>query len=449
VDRTNSRRVFASACSGIYRSEDAAGIWQKIQGIPYTARRTHAIVQDPLAPATIYAATTEGLWKSPNGGTSWELITPHDWVINALVLSRESRAHVVIGTERLGVLVSDDGGRHFRAANDGFNHRQIVALALDRDRPARVLAVLANATEPILATEDNGHTWAPLGPGLKTQSLKRVYASPEGWWAALEQGGLMRYDEPKRAWLRAGVVTGDAARFPLEAAKPGKRPRPAPALRGPRPMAHTVNDMAFSTEAWFAATENGLLASRDHGVTWTVFPVGPMTALPVRSVRVSADAQNIRVVTLRGLVFSSDAGATWSWHDLPLDAGGAQWLDVAHPGTPEETLVASAGNGLYLSRDGGKHWRPAASGLPQAQTQDFAIAGSILLASMKTGGLYISYDTGKNWARIEGTLADGFFPVVTTRENTGTILAASATDGVYAVELGPKQQATASGAKNP
>jgi photosystem II stability/assembly factor-like uncharacterized protein len=447
VDRANPRRIYASACSGIYRSDNGAALWKKIQGIPFAARRTHVIEQDPLDPATIYAATTEGLWKSPDGGASWQRVTPQDWVINALVVSNNARNHIVIGTERLGVLVSDDGGRHFRAANEGFFHRQVVALALDPEKPARILVVLANAPEAVLATEDNGLTWSPLGPGLRTQGLRRVYASPRGWWAALEGGGLLRYDESKRAWMRAGRAVGEASQVPEEPRSALHARRPV-SPRGEKLLGHIVNDMAFSEGAWYAATENGLLLSRDSGATWSIFPVGPMTTLPVRSVRVSADGRNIRVVTLRGLVFSRDAGKTWSWHDLPLDAGGAQRLDVAHPGTPEETLLAQAGHGLYLSRDGADHWRPAASGLPQAPTQDVAIAGSVLLASMQTGGLYISYDTGRNWSRIEGTLAEGFFPVVTTRESGAVIFAASATEGLYAVELGAAAAATRPGGTN-
>jgi len=439
LDRANPQRVFASACSGIYRSDNGAFLWKKVQGIPYAARRTQVIEQDPLDPRTIYAATTEGLWKSPDGGASWQRMTPHDWVINALAVSRETPNHVVIGTERLGVLVSDDGGANFRASNRGFNHRQIIALALDKARPGRVLAVLANAPEPILATEDNGQTWAPLGPGLKTEGLKRVYASPDGWWAALERGGLMRYDEKKTAWLRAGAAANEAAGPPPKRAHSSRRRRRvAPQLR---PLDNIVNDMAFSRQAWFAATENGLLCSRDHGENWTIFPVGPMTSLPVRAVRVSADGQDIRVATLRGLVFSHDAGKTWSWHDLPLEGGGAQWLEVAHADTPEETLIAAAGKGLYLSRDGGAHWKLAASGIPQAPTQDLAVAGSVFLASMQTGGLYISYDSGRTWSRIEGTLAEGFFPVVTTQERASTIFAASATEGLYAVELSDRAAA--------
>ena len=371
-------------------------------------------------------------------------------MINALVMAGDMPNRMVIGTERLGVLVSDDGGQHFRAANDGFFHRQIVALALDPARPGRVLAVLANAPEPVLATEDGGHTWAPLGPGLNTEGLRRVYASPDGWWAVLERGGLMRYDEQKGAWVRAGTLVGKAAvpaqpGASLRSERRGPRPkisgrpltlsRNRATLKRPRLLDHRINDMAFTRQAWFAATEDGLLVSTDRGATWSIFPVGPMTTLPVRSVRGSTDGQRLWIVSLRGLVFSRDAGKTWSWHDLPLDAGGALRLDVPSDADDGGTLVASARRGLYISRDAGRTWHQAASGLPEAPMQDLAIVGPVFLASMQTGGLYISYDSGHTWSRIEGTLAEGFFPVVTTRGATSTICSASATEGLYAVEL--------------
>ena len=160
-----------------------------------------------------------------------------------------------------------------------------------------------------------------------------------------------------------------------------------------------------------------------------------MTALPVRSVGCSADGQNLWVVSLRGLVFSRDAGKTWNWHDLPLQAGGALRLDVVPGEAYGQTLVAAARNGLYISRDAGKDWLQVAAGLPEAPVQDLAIVGSVFLASMQTGGLYISSDAGRTWSRIEGTLAEGYFPVVATRETARIILAASATEGLYAVQL--------------
>ena len=42
--------VYASACSGIYKSANGGSMFKKIQGIPATARRTRVLQQDPVPP---------------------------------------------------------------------------------------------------------------------------------------------------------------------------------------------------------------------------------------------------------------------------------------------------------------------------------------------------------------------------------------------------------------
>ena len=125
IDRKNPARVFSSACSGIYRSDNAGLHWVKVQGIPTSARRTQVIRQDPLHPGTVYAGTTEGLWKTTNGGANWRRMTPGNWIINAMVVDPRREGRLVIGTERLGVLVSNNGAENFQVSTDGFTHRLV------------------------------------------------------------------------------------------------------------------------------------------------------------------------------------------------------------------------------------------------------------------------------------------------------------------------------------
>ncbi len=47
IDPDKPRIVYTSACSGIYKSENAGALFRKIQGIPATARRTRVLRQDP------------------------------------------------------------------------------------------------------------------------------------------------------------------------------------------------------------------------------------------------------------------------------------------------------------------------------------------------------------------------------------------------------------------
>ena len=440
VERAHPARVLASACSGIYRSENGGALWRKIAGIPNTARRTHVIRQDPLHPQILYAGTTEGLWKSGDGGSSWHRVTPADWSVNGLVVSEAVPGRLVLGTQKLGVMVSDDGGQTFRASNEGFNHRRIIALALDSTNPVRVLAVLADAPEPLLATDDGGRTWKPLGPGLRREAVRGIYASPGGWWAALDRGGLMRYDASLHGgeWTPAGMLSGDI-QPPSEPSQslllkrrnlPPPHPREEKREAGLRPLRAVVNDMAFCPEAWYAATEEALLVSRDDGKTWRAVPFGPLS-LPTRSVRVSPDGRRIWAVSLRGIVYSLDSGRSWAWRDLPVDAGGALHLDAAD----ESNFFAIGNRALFVSLDAGRTWRKAGNGLPQVPIQQVAIVAGSVFAAAQSGGIYYSRDRGLSWSRLEGSLAEAFFPAVVASASSSTVYAASSTDGLYAVDF--------------
>jgi photosystem II stability/assembly factor-like uncharacterized protein len=436
IDRRNPRRVYSSACSGIYRSDNAGLHWVKVQGIPTSARRTQVIRQDPHHPGTIYAGTTEGLWKTVNAGASWHRMTPGNWIINALVVDPRREGRIVVGTERLGILISDNGGRSYRVSNSGFNHRQIAAVALDRAHPRRVLAILSDAPDPVVVTDNGGTTWQPLGPGLRWESVRRVYAAPGGWWAALDKGGLMSYrgDRTGGRWNRSGQLVGEAA-WTFEH---GRLLKPAH-----RPFNLQVYDMAFSSRGWYAATPYGLLRSEDRGATWREVRFAPLI-LPVRSVAVSPGGRRLWVATEHGLVFSRDGGRTWRWHNLPQSAGNALRLEIAGP----HTLLALTKKGLFISYDGGAEWQHAAHGLPEVPIRDVAVAGNTLLASVALGGLYVSHDRGRSWDPVPGNLANGYFPVVAAQPGSNLIYAASANDGLFAIELNQETSSESSAAGN-
>jgi photosystem II stability/assembly factor-like uncharacterized protein len=405
VDRTQPQRIFASACTGIYRSDNAGGQWTSIQGIPSSARRTHVVIQDPANPKIVYAGTTEGLWKTGDAGKSWKLVTPANWVVNALLVIPGS-GRMVMGTDQLGVLLSDDGGEFFRVSNDGFNHRQIQALVFDPLHPGRGLAVLANAPETILETNDGGETWFPTGARLRAEDVRKVFASPVGWLAALEQGGLERYDVSRREWFH----------------EDGILPAHSGNLTGSVPV---FNDMAFTRAGWFAAMSAGLYVSRDAGRSWQPirFFAKP---LPVSSV-LTWDGVHISMAASDCVFYSFNAGQTWRRRRLPQGAGPISQIAFA----ASRTILAAAQNGLYVSRDSGVSWILAAHGIPAAHPQNISISGKVWIAAMRDGGLYTSENQGYSWTRLPGSFADDDFTMVSAAPSANGIFAASSTDGLY------------------
>jgi photosystem II stability/assembly factor-like uncharacterized protein len=437
VNALNPAQIFASACSGIYRSDDAGAHWKRNQGIPDSSRRTLVIRFDPSHPDTLYAGTTEGLWKSTEAGARWRRVSPADWVINSLAVipadeasdENDRNVRVLLGTERQGVLAAGGDSGKFESANVGFEHRRVVALTLDRDNANRLGAVLANASEPVVVTDDAGATWSMLGSGLDSGNVRHLFSTPDGWWVGVTSGGLMRLDTIRGRWLRAGTLS-EPANAPARTAPAGARSR---AKSSAPPFRAVVNDMAFCDTRWFAATDDGLYASSDAGASWTTVAFTSL-ALPVNSVRVSADGNEIRLVSSHAMIFSNDAGRSWRWHDLPLESYGALRIEIAG----ESTLLATSPTGLYVSRDAGESWKKSQSGLPASPINDLLVRPDFWAVSVEKGGIYLSRDRGLNWSRIESPASAGendYFPVLQAGLAEDRIYAGSANESLFLLDL--------------
>jgi photosystem II stability/assembly factor-like uncharacterized protein len=450
VDAADPRRVFASTCSGIYRSEDAGTRWREVQGIPNSSRRTPVIRLDPSNAAVLYAGTTQGLWKSSDGGVNWRRVSPDDWVVNSLVieptresgdgtLSPNATGRILVGTEQHGVLSSDDGGKNFRDANAGFFHRRVVSLAVDAKNPGLIAAAFAGTQGPVAASMDGGRTWSALGSELNASEVSHLFSMPDGFVAALVSGGLARFDSLQGRWSRLETVVESADGRPSESS--------AQVSGRQNPFTAHVNDLSFAGAAWFAATDEGLFVSPDTGSHWSLVTAAP-AASPVNSVHARSDGQKLRIVTALAMVFSDDAGATWQWHDLPLESGGVLRLEFVD----DSTLLAVARHGLYISNDAGNIWRLAAAGLPKGSLANLLIRPDMWLVSLEAGGLYLTRDRGASWSRVgnhgyaEKGIEDAQFPALAAEPAAGLVYAGSSGEGLYVLDLAAAPEHASGGA---
>jgi photosystem II stability/assembly factor-like uncharacterized protein len=438
VDPANPDNVHATACSGIYHSVNGAQQWSKYQGIPFVFRRTQLIKQDPSNPQVLYAGTTSGLWKTTNE-KDFKRVTPGDWIINALVIDPNNTNRIIIGTEREGVQISENGGTTFTAANTGFQHQHILDVAMDRERPEKALVVLTFDTDAFLATKDGGTTWSSLGPGLKRTDLKHVYAAPTGWWASLNNGGWMKYEDASNKWVKAGLFVSDSPAATAVSAKGKKGAAVAakrPATKAPTLVAFQVSDMVFSSNSWFAATTGGVLVSKDSGKTWKSAGSDSFVKQPALSLEASNDGSKVWAIGQHNLIYSADGGSHWDAQDLSFASAGNLKLHRVD----DSNLFITSNMGLYASKDAGHTWNRTE--VRELQFQDVAGSGNALVVALQRRGLLTSFDAGKSWQRLSDPLAEGFFPVVRTRKN-GAVVAVSATEGLLSFE--PAAQSANSG----
>jgi photosystem II stability/assembly factor-like uncharacterized protein len=408
VDATNPERVFLSACSGIYRSENQGGQWSKLQGIPYAARRTHSIVQDPQNPQTLYAGTTEGLWVTRDGGESWDRTTPKDWVVNTVAVVSDSQKggeRVLAGTESRGVQVSEDAGRTFVEYNDGFTHQVVSQLIGDRLDPTHLLMLMERNGSTLWESHNAGETWTPAplakeGSAIKAHfdvdSTEMLYASPWGWIARLSSGQLWILESSSERWREWKLrLPASPAASPNKSTKTNHHTAAAHALNSVLPAGTHIE---FSEQEAYVPSKDGLLRCTLAGdcVRVKVFGrVGTTGALDV-----SADGMVLHAVLGGRLASSADGGQTSTWSELPVSSDRVLWIKTLTD-EARQVLYLGTTDGLFTSDDKGASRSHIERGLPAAQIDHLIQGHAFIAASLRQGGLYISLDGGQTWTRSD------------------------------------------------
>jgi hypothetical protein len=253
----------------------------------------------------------------------------------------------------------------------------------------------------------------------------------------------------RATWVQTGVVVGKSAPPAVRTTKTAANAKTASAAsaknsaaaKAPaagasafsKPLRSQIYDMAFSGNLWLAATSDGLIASRDHGTTWSEFDSFSKTSsaphAAVRFVHISANGQSLWVLGDSGLTISRDAGASWANADPALRGKDVDKLVIADA----NTLFAIRSNGSLISSDGGLTWRSL--NLPDTQVADVAVEGNEWLISTRKHGLFVSANKGQSWKQLSGQLGEGSFPTLAAGSSSRMVFAASSTEGLFSLRL--------------
>jgi photosystem II stability/assembly factor-like uncharacterized protein len=371
-----------------------------------------AVVFDPGTRDRVFAAIAGiGVARSAAAGApgSWRFSQrglPKDPALKTLVVSRSGILYAVL--DRAGVYRSVDGGVSFRSASDGLPLEQatVHALGVDPARPARILAAVSGPDLPGLwRSDDEAVHWAPLASRVdadRRQDPTRAWASNPMPLFTVAVDPL----EPRRLWSagRWGILRSESQ---------GRRLRDSVAgAQVSCPVA-----LALDGDRLLAGHEDaGLLASRDAGASWrALWPALPQDA--PGHVHALAVSRAGRQSTLLAGLEPWSGGKVWLLRAgdgrrfevaLELERARGSWTDGAvtgltvDPREPRTIYLSQDGGAVHVSRDAGASFRPT-SGQPGGRSFTRALAvgpKGELLAGTYRDGLWRSRDGGKHWTRV-------------------------------------------------
>ena len=407
--------LFASACTGIYRSENAGEVWVKLNnGLPAEAKRTRTLHFDPHDPDIIYAGTTEGLYVSHDSGSRWNRILP-GLVVNAIAVSPADRRVVLVGTDDGGVLRSLDQGATFHSSNRGFTHRQIPTLAILPGSPNRIVASVAfdGAYGGIFVSSDEGGSWQKHNPGLGgVESVVRSILPSQN------QGVV--YLGTARGLYR-GDLQGDWDR-----------------IEATQQLDITDLEFTSSTEDVLLLVGNGKMhrlalgTSRLEAIEIEILD-GPVYSL-------LRDQNSLFAATEIGVFHSDNEGGSWA-----IKVEGLPPIAVNTLAKAGNQIFAGTRNGIFVSTGGGDAWHHARDVFPldiTALVIDPRDSSRILAADSVGGFLFESTDGGTSWTSHTSTRRSRILDLMFTP--SGRLLAGTLSEGIY--QLIPRRPQVAIGA---
>jgi len=404
ISRVDPQVVYISACSGIYKSENAGNLFRKAQGIPFSARRTRVLQQDPNRADTVYAGTTEGLWRTEDAGKSWKRITAANLIVNDVMIDPRDSNKVMIATDRSGVLASRDAGVTFSATNRGFAHRQVTAVLADQNDSNTVYAGLINDKEygGVFVSHDEGEHWSQISFGLGGRDVFALRQTGKDKVLAGTNTGIFLFDPKSARWegvntvvMEKTVTTSKKVRVPAKG-KVKASFKTVPETKTTRTVSQLnarVNDLEVVPDKWFAATSAGLFWTSDEGRTWLGGPV--QDEQEILSVGVSPAAGNriIAAAAPSRLLISLDSGVTWYQAKLPnfiapingavIDGSGNIWIT---------TRV-----GAFRSTDAGDTWKHESAPTGNFINLAYDAEGGRMLGIDRKGGVFAAIPTDLHW----------------------------------------------------
>jgi len=186
VEPDNTQVVYAGAQYGrIYRSADGGDSWELKSDLDLSV---DCLLVHRFDSALVYAGTAAGIYRSADGGTSWTRVTHGLDNVPIRELQMDSLGNLYAATAEVGILKSTDAGNSWEVANSGLTHPMMCGLTVSSMDSQ---TMYAGGTRQLYRSLDGGQSWSEL-PG-EGKDDERPVADPRNSWL-YSYGGYVQDD---------------------------------------------------------------------------------------------------------------------------------------------------------------------------------------------------------------------------------------------------------------
>jgi photosystem II stability/assembly factor-like uncharacterized protein len=298
--------------------------------------KIQAVAVNPQNDQIIFVGTGNGLFRSEDGGDTWQPLHDglHDDNIRALASSPLAPTMIYAGTSK-GIFLSEDGGDHWTdwfEESSGLSNMDIQDLIIHPEKPELLFAATSSG---LFVSRDEGDNWeltfeGNLSKGSRSVRFVRFSSLARSLYIGTDNGIFKSTDGGKH-WDKKWQ---DALPSPL-----------------------SLVSLDTDPEFIYAGTPKGLYKSYNRGITW----VHDKTADDaVRQLLVDPkNTTHIYLGTAHHVFVSPDGGDTWDPLSFEEDNGTTlESLTLVRSSRQSSpTLIAGASKGLFISKNDGHTWK--------------------------------------------------------------------------------------------
>jgi photosystem II stability/assembly factor-like uncharacterized protein len=328
------------------------------------------------------------VWRSLDGGHHW--LQSHKGLQNTVVadlkIHPDDPRRLFLAVHDNGLMLSDDGGATWHRSMAGVADGHAKAVAFAPGHPDTVYLLLDpwesqntkdTARFSVYRSDDGGASWRLFRFGDRLRQMTADYA--DGAPSAL----VVDPRDPNRVYVAVngyGIYVLDTATNPAPGADvPARNIAAGIATPYFKNAASVLLDPGHPDTLYAATQEGGLWKTTDAGASWHRLP-GPPDFLFGLAMD-PADANHLFATGAeKTLAETRDGGASWTTVLLPGDrpdfipastvAFGPQGSGLVFVGTAAYDFKAA--DGLFASRDGGRHFAKMDSPLPRVNITTLA-----------------------------------------------------------------------------